>query len=295
MKIIIPTVDHQFYLWQMLVQIQHFAERGELDEVTWVVGYSGVPTSRVQMLRKGTGADIRLVEDRRRQRSYAPSLKPWLMARLLEDEPLDRFHYLDPDVLLTQDRDYYEEIPSWSGSPTDNYTGPDYLRSHGEDLWEDLCEIAGADADPAAKVYGAGAQWVVGESDSQFWDEVAEASTLMAKRCQRQPKQPGQQYPVQSWCAEMYATQLTALAYGFPVRPDPTMQFLWANGPIDLWDEVGYFHNAGVPSPNGRDFCKSVYQTSPFGKSIVVSEESASYHYLELVRRTEQNWPKLLW
>lgn len=299
MRTLVALPDHQFYLWQMLVQIQHFQERGELGEVDYLLYHSGKkPSDKARAIADGTGARLHFWRDPRHQFDYNPMMKPWLIARYLEKYPeqrVHRFHYVDPDVMFTQPADFYDQAPSWAGSPTDSYTGPGYLRSHGEDLWNDLCAIAGVPSEAAARVPGAGAQWVVADTDAQFWDDVSETSLKMFHRCLRQKQAPGQQFKVQAWCAEMYATQLVALAYGFPVYPDPALAFLWANGPAADWDNFGYFHNAGLPVPNGIDFCKGEHQVSPFRKNLYVDPGSASYHYLKLVQRTEQNWPELIW
>ncbi len=70
----------------------------------------------------------------------------------------------------------------------------------------------------------------------------------------------------------------------------------WANSHAADWGTSrAYFHDAGQPTENGRDFCKITWQSSPFRKEITVSPESASWHYLQLVRRTEEMFPDLVW
>ena len=79
-----------------------------------------------------------------------------------------------------------------------------------------------------------------------------------------------------------------------PVASD-LMQFSGANHHISDWDKNPYFHNAMVPKENGRDFCKVTYQSSPFRKEIMVSPDSISSKYVELIKETEQEFPELIW
>ena len=106
---------------------------------------------------------------------------------------------------------------------------------------------------------------------------------------------PGHQYPIQAWCAEMYMQQFATIKAGFTPRATPLMDFSWANAPAAHWDAKPYFHDAGQPTENGRDFCKITWQSSPFRKEITVSPESASWQYLQLIRRTEEMFPDLIW
>lgn len=299
MKTLVATSDHPFYLWQVLVQIEHFKERGTLEDAHYLLYHQGPdPSPLALQIARETGAKMYFWRDPRVRKEYDPAMKPWLIGayfRQFPGEVSKRYQYLDPDVMVIQDPEFYREIPAWSASCTDGYTGPGYLRGHGEDLWVDLCDLAGVAPEVAAKVPGVGAQWIVQDADAQFWFDVATTSEQMWQRCKAQPKQEGQQYQVQAWCAEMYATQLLALAYGFPVRSDPAMDFIWANGPAEAWSDFGYFHDAGIPEPNGRDFCKGEHQSSPFRTPLVVDPVSASSRYVDLIRRTVDSYPSVIW
>lgn len=299
MNVLVATSDHPFYLWQVLVQIEHFRERGTLSGAHWLLYHQGeYPSPLAKRIARETNANFHFWRDVRRVKEYDPAMKPWLLGAYFRDHPEDvgkRFQYIDPDVMVIQEPEFYDEIPAWSASCTDSYTGPGYLRSHGENLWRDLCAIAGADACAAEKVLGVGAQWIIQDADADFWFDVSVASEQMWLRCKAQPRAEGQQYQVQAWCAEMYATQLLALAYGFPVRSDPAMSFLWANGEVSEWDDHGYFHDAGVNTENGRDFCKISHQSSPFRTPLAVNPASASSRYVDLIRRTVSTYPSVLW
>ena len=143
-----------------------------------------------------------------------------------------------------------------------------------------------------------GAQYFVKDAGADFWFNVERNSVkayhhMIETADQYKPE--GHEYPIQAWCAEMYMQQYETIRAGFTPVADERLQFHWANHNVAEWDERAYFHNAGVTAENGRDFCKITWQTSPFRKEISVSPESASFRYVDLIRRTEAMFPELIW
>jgi len=108
-------------------------------------------------------------------------------------------------------------------------------------------------------------------------------------------KPEGHEYPIQAWCAEMYMQQFETIRAGFTPRASDLMSFCWANADRGAWSEHAYFHDAGQTVEDGVHFCKITWQSSPFGKEIGVSPDSASYEYVQLIKRTEQMFPHLIW
>ena len=104
-------------------------------------------------------------------------------------------------------------------------------------------------------------------------------------------------HAIQKWAAEMYATQYIAVKYGYKLKKSDLMQFHWAGHNILEWYHKPFFHDAGQTSKTetGIHFCKQAYNDkSPFKRDIKVEIKSASYKYLELIRRTEQYFPDLV-
>ena len=105
----------------------------------------------------------------------------------------------------------------------------------------------------------------------------------------------GHEYPIQAWCAEMYMQQFATVRAGITPVADPALDFHWANHAASAWADKAYFHNAGQTQEDGVHFCKITWQRSPFFKDIRVSPESASSRYVDLIRRTEETFPALVW
>lgn len=296
MRVVVATADHDYYLWQAVVQAVSMNDLGFSPDLL-VYHQRHRPSSRLMHLdlpgRVWTWRDPRPSRDK----IYNPAMKPWLLARFLEAVPdAQPFYYLDPDCIFTHRPEV--DPPGWHGSDTDWYTGPGYIRSKGEGLWVDLCRMVNVDPQVAAGYPGIGAQYVIDGTTPRFWDEVARLSTR-AYRFMRETAgmyhPPGHDHPVQAWCAEMYVTQLLAIREGFEPVPDPAMSFLWANGPASEWDQHMFFHDAGVEKENGRDFCKISHQRSPWGKDLPVHPDSASARYVDLIRSVEERYPELTW
>lgn len=309
MKFIVPIPDTPYYLWQALVQMASFRELEYEEDAHYPIVYFGDRPSEL-LLRLWESDDVRAslhaYPDTREDRSYSASMKPWLLGKFFEQFPGEAssvYNYLDPDCVLTKPMDFAPLLTDdkiWYGSDTRSYTGAQYIREKGEQLFLDLCAIA--DVSPELVLEHdentLGAQYVIKDAGADFWFDV-ERTSVAAYRHMVETAElyhpEGHEYPIQAWCAEMYMQQFLTVREGFTPVATEAMNFCWANAPVDAWDTHAYFHDAGQPTENGRDFCKITWQSSPFRKEISVSPESASYKYVQLIRRTEAMFPDLIW
>jgi len=309
MKFIIPIPDSPYYLWQALVQMANLRELGYEEDAHYPIVYFDERPSDL-LLRfwesDEIGAYLHLYPDTRSDTSYPASMKPWLMAKFFEqfpEETSSAYNYLDPDCVFTRPMDFspFEaDDRVWYGSDTRSYTGVQYIREKGDPLFLDLCQISGVSPDDvlAHDENSIGAQYIVKGADAHFWFDVERKSVTAYRHMVRTTDQyhpEGHEYPIQAWCAEMYMQQFETIRAGFTPQASDLMSFCWANAPIEAWDAHAYFHDAGMPVENGRDFCKGTWQTSPFRKKITVSPDSASSRYVDLIHRTEDMFPDLIW
>lgn len=308
MKLITPIPDSPYYLWQALVQMASFRELGYEEDAHYpIVYFNDRPSDLLLSLWESdeVRASLHLYPDTRTDTSYSASMKPWLMGKFYEqfpEEASSAYMYLDPDCVFTRPMDFgtLEADDRWYGSDTRSYTGAGYIREKGEQLFVDLCDISGVSPEDvlAHDANTLGAQYVVKNAGPDFWFNVERTSVIAYNHMLRTADQyhpDGHEYSIQAWCAEMYMQQFETIRAGFtPVATD-LMSFCWANAPASAWDTHAYFHDAGQPTENGRDFCKITWQSSPFRKEITVSPDSASSRYVELIRRTEAMFPSLIW
>lgn len=305
MKFIIPLIDRDYYLWQALCQIMNFRELGYEQDAVYPVIYWGKPSARLQSFLGSQNIKAKFVpfDDTRGIRNYNASIKPWLMFKYFRDYPSeDVWCYLDSDVIFTKPFDFapFEGIKHrFYGSDTKSYTGVEYIKSKGEQLFYELCNIGIADPKQLESCTGweIGAQYIFQGANAAFWHDVYEKSSLVYKHSEdtKDKYKPEGQYSIQSWCSEMYYTQWAAMKFGYNPEITKLLDFAWSNWRESDWDKFPIWHNAGQTKEDGIHFCKITYQSSPFRKEIKVSNESSSIHFVELIRRTEQEFPELIW
>lgn len=299
-RAVVSLPDHRYYMWQALVQSLALRRLGW--RVTYLVYFTTrKPSQQARNLEKAVNGfgEVIFWRDWRDRTTYNAAMKPWLVGKWLEQDPgraAEPFVLMDPDVIPTGATKLPQPTPErWYGTDTDSYTGPGYLKSKGEGLWEDLCRIAEVDPQSAALVPGIGAQYAAVGQGADFWVEVAEKSVEAYLHMVKTEQMYCPEAPVQAWCSEMYFMQLVMLRHGIEPVMSPEMSMVWANGPASGWETEGFFHSAGVTQENKRDFCKLTYQNSPWGRTLHVSPESASARYVYLIREATQELPHLVW
>lgn len=284
MKFLIPLPDHPFYLWQALVQMHALDGK----DAQWLIYCpSGKPSGLLAAIMQSGIARIAAWPDWQRDGAYHAAMKPWLVGKWLTAENYEgSVCVIDPDVIPTGNMLPIAQVGTLTGTDTDSYTGPAYLQSKG--CWEALCALVGVDPDLASQMPGIGAQYVFRGLCGAWWEDVAQLSIKAFHLLSEHPSD------VQVWCAEMYATQLAAIRDGLEVLSDPWMEMVWADGDAQGWQSAAFFHDAGVPEPREGIFCKGSWQHSPFGRNVPpVDPSTAGFHYLELIRETEERWPHL--
>lgn len=310
MEFLVAVPDNDYYLWQMLVQVAHFREMGYEQDAHYLVAYSsGGPSDRLRRLfhSEELGCYLHAYPDVREDTSYTASMKPWLLAQFFDQFPEQSsrvFNYLDPDCIFTQPMDFtpFEQPDGrWYGSDTRSYTGAQYIREKGEQLFVELCEIAEVSPELVLEHdhNSIGAQYFIKNAGADFWRNVERKSVAAHKHMvetAEKYKPQGQEFPIQAWCAEMYMQQFETIRAGFTPVASDLLQFHWAGGDASTWTDKAYFHNAGQTQANEQHFHKGAFWgRSPFRKEISVSPDSASSRYVDLIRRTEAMFPDLIW
>ena len=305
MKFIIPLIDRDYYLWQCLCQIMNFRELGYEQDAVYPVVYWNKPSARLQSFLDSINIKAKFYpyNDTRTMRNYSASLKPWLMYKYFRDNPNDEvWVYADADVIFPRAFDFtpFENIKhKFYGSDTKSYSGVQYIKGKGEQLFYELCNLGLCDAKEieATNNFEIGAQYIFQGTDAAFWFDVYEKSSLIYKHCEetKTKYKPENDYSIQSWCSELYYTQWAAIKFGYNPETTDRLSFSWSNWKRSDWEKFPIWHNAGNTVEDGKHFCKITHQVSPFKKELKVSEESISVNYVDLIRRTEKEFPELIW
>ena len=324
MDFLVTVPDTKHHLWQALVQINNFQKYDyDINLHYLVISYNFRPSDilRRMMESKRLRCHFHLFPDLRINKNYIVSSKPYLVKQFFFQNPQYQnrpWFYTDPDLYFTKPMDFEPFIhdDTWYLSDTRSYLNSKYIKSKGEGLFEELCALY--EVDPALieanDENAGGAQWIIKHSDFALWDHiefysqkmfdlmVATAPKYTPKKMVDDPANPGKKkevndYPIQSWTAEMWAMLWIPWKLGIQTRIDKRLQFSWANWQRSDCDKYALYHNAGLPTPkpDGKNFCKIAYQDSPFGKEIPVSEKSIGSRFVEEIRDTEKNFPELIW
>lgn len=288
---LIPSSDNIAFRWQVLVQIAAMEELGALEDCVWLFYCQGTPSDQLRRIMKGTEAKIVVWPDWPRDARYNAAMKPWLVGKWLSAHPDRVFEdhtLIDPDVIpYRYDHRVSNHRGVVSGTDTDSYTGPGYLDSKG--VTEGLCELVGVSAELFRESPGIGAQIRWNGLPGKWWEDVAKLSIDAFHYMTAHSSD------VQAWCSEMYITQMALIRDGWKTQIDPKMSMVWANGPVNKLATAGFFHNAGVVSENPEHFCKLAFsKRTPFNTPIDVSPDSASYEYVEYIRKAETRYGDII-
>jgi hypothetical protein len=161
--------------------------------------------------------------------------------------------------------------------------------SKGEEILDAMCGQIGIKKEivKANKHNSGGAQKLMKNLTSTYWKKVeidARALYNMLNKMQN-VKNEDDPYGIQSWTASMWAELWNAWYFGKHVEVIKEFDFCWATCPISRWDDVYFFHNAGVQNNNQEMFYKAEYMHKyPFGIDLKISDKRCSYNYYEIIK-----------
>lgn len=304
MKIIIALPDNNYFLWQMLVQINNFKKFGYDGDVIYVVGKRSYIRSSVLtsiMRHSKTRCSFYIYNDERENPKYSSSLRPHILKKLFKDKPElenEAILYLDPDVIFTKKMNFkdIEKNDIWYLSDTRSYIGVDYIKSKGEGLFNEMCATIGIDPSVVEEndKSAGGAQYFMKNVNWKFWEDVERGSEELYDLMKKTAHIYNPEHPIQAWTADMWAVLWLAWKYGHTTKIIKRFDFSWATDKIEKWDERGIYHNAGVVTNDDILFSKIAHQISPFNKELKCSDKYCSYNYVKEIKETEENFKEIL-
>jgi len=304
MKFVITVPDHQYYLWQVLVQINNFRRLGIEQDTYYIFGiFNGSPSPILQSFIDSPDihAHFYLFNDCRKDKDYKVSLSPHLLERFCNVSKImqtETVFLTDPDVIF-RDVEFlkeYEKDDVWYLSDTRSYVGVDYIKSKSPELFQKMCDIVHIHPSivEANDANAGGAQYIFKHTDANFWHKAYTDSEDLYKFMVRTSSIYHPEFPIQAWTASMWSFLWNGWYFGHEIKVVPEMNFTWASGTMEDWNRNHIFHNAGVMDNDGKHFAKTHYQQSPFNKELLGGKESASWKYIEEVKDTERNFSELL-
>ena len=302
MKILIATFDHNYYLWQVLVQINNFMKYGYDEDTVYVISTSNMsPVLKSIMNCDRIKSKFYIYKDERQGHRYPSSLRPHILEKFFNDHPEfnnETIFYTDPDVIFTKKLDFseMEKDEFWHLSDTKSYIDSKYIKSKSEKLFKEMCDIVKVDPNEvtANDENAGGAQYLMKGINSEFWKKVYDDSENLYTHMKNTESIYHPEHPIQSWTSDMWAVFWNGLYFGHKIKINKDLDFCWATDNIRRWDETYIFHNAGVAGSSDTHFSKIMYQVSPFNKDIKVSNDNCTYKYLQEIKETEENFKDIM-
>jgi hypothetical protein len=303
MKFIITLPDCDYYLWQMLVQINNFRKFGYEENTIYLIGkFNSQKSENLQKILKSglIKSEVIVFNDERIKPKYSPSLRPFLMKKYIEkyNKENELYFYTDPDVLFIKKMNFNKYLKNrvWYMSNTSSYLNSNYIKSKGEELFDLMCQSVGIDKSIVENndINAGGAQIILKNTTYEYWNKVEKDSEKLYELMINTAHRFTPNAPIQAWTAEMWATLWNAWLFKYKTKIDNELDFSWATDSIEKWDGTNIYHNAGAVIDNGDYFLKTKYQTSPFNKKISVSDKYCSFNYLKEINETEITFNKIL-
>jgi hypothetical protein len=233
--------------------------------------------------------EVHEYDDRRVDKSYIPSIKPYLWAKFLQEDRSrenETYFYLDSDVIFREIPNVIPRDDVWYGSDCSSYLGVEYIDSKGSGLLESMCRRIGVNPEVIRNQNPVcGAQWVISNPTFEYWLKVYEDSTKLYKYLNSLSN-----CDIQKWTAEMWAQLWNAYYFGRTTETSSELDFCWATDKVDRYYETKIYHNAGVVDSKQSLFFKGQYiHKSPFKDDLsFVDKTKASIKYVEALCEVEK-------
>lgn len=239
-------------------------------------------------LKEKYGVEVHEYEDLRRDKSYIPSIKPYLWAKFLQEDKTrenETYFYMDSDVIFREVPIVQPDSNVWYGSDCTSYLGIEYIDSKGNGLLESMCKTIGINPEVIRNQNPVcGAQWVISNPTFEYWLKVYEDSIKLYNYLNSL-----QNSTIQKWTAEMWAQLWNVYHFGKTTEVSKELDFCWATDSVERYYETKIYHNAGVIDDKQGLFFKGKYvHKSPFKDNLsFVNKEKANIKYVEALMDVE--------
>ena len=241
--------------------------------------------------REKYGVETHVYEDLREDKSYIPSIKPYLWWKYLEEDKSrekGKYFYMDSDVIFREKLDF-RKLPVkndvWFCSDCNGYLNLDYIRQckNGEEILQQMASIVGVTVESLETINNnsGGAQWLIKNPTAEYWKKVYGDSNKIWKYFETLDSN------IQKWTAEMWAQLWNMMYFNIGPKISNELDFCWATDPIERWYETKIMHNAGVTEEMTDLFFKGKYvEESPFDDDLsFVNKDKVSSKYVEAIER----------
>lgn len=302
MRILFISPASLQYRWESEVLLCDLRRHGwPMDRACWITYGDG--ERECHEVASRYGAEHLHYDDDRPAAEYAPSIRPWLWARYLEEDPSRQrqaYFYCDSDIIFSRlpDFDAIEVAPTrWFGSQTASYTGTAALSAGGGArevaFLMELMHVSRRDAVRFAND-SPGAQWLIHSPTPEFFRQVyvdAESIFIEFERRRRAESRPGRPERLQPWLSDMWALLWNTPRFGIEASATALLDFSVTADPRVRFEEAPIHHNSGAAPWRLRAhrlFSKREWRDrAPFGERLALDRTTCSIEYGYAIARVD--------
>lgn len=237
------------------------------------------------------GCSVFTFTDQRDDRSYIPSIRPYLWWQYLKQNPEaenETYLYIDSDIIFREWPDFatLDVGPKkWFSSDCSGYIGADYVlsRDKGPEIAQKMADICGITLDQLKATPGAGAQWVIQNPTAAFWERSYNDSLAIHHYF------AGTVSNIQKWTAEMWAQLFGMTREGIEIVVDKEqLSFCLPTDPVEKYDTVKILHNAGVTGVGDMFFKGQWDVLLPLGRDWShIRKDKCTIKYVEAMQNVK--------
>ena len=303
--------DTQYLKWQLeifLFNIKKF--KIPKEQIHILVAYN--PKKGVSEIYRNNLSEIfdhatlYFYPDVRSKRNYISSIRPHIIKKHFEVFPElenEVIFYHDADIIFRALPNFEKLIegPKWYVADTLAYTSADAIKKAGKIVLEEMAEIVNMPIEIIEKnnFSSGGAQYLLKGVCYEFWDKVefdcerlyTHLSVNKERYSEIFQKESGldkSEYKgVIQWCADMWALIWAAFKNNIDISISDELAFCWPTDPLDQWESVNIFHNAGLEHTDSwQYFFKGDFvHSTPFNSSLdYVRKDKCTYKYVQEIR-----------
>lgn len=259
--------DVPYFHWQAKLYIHNFIEKGVSPKNIHII-FSTLNNNKLSdgaTKLKSFGVNVHNYKDERSDRSYIPSIKPYLIFKWLEQYPENgKCIFLhDADIV-------FRMLPNFETlvndgicylSDTIGYIGYNYIMDCSKryetkhpttqkgQLIKEMSDIIGINVETIKtnQENSGGGQYLIKNTDDKLWEKIYKDSTPLYKQMldyqKRFPINPGQ---IQFWTAEMWSLLWNLWLSGKETKITEEFDFSWATDTVEVYNKKPILHMAGV-------------------------------------------------
>lgn len=284
MKLILAQPSILRFRWELEVLLTSIRSLTDMEVV--LLFKKDDDTVPRYLLDKYSGVQCFVYKDNRYDKSYIPSIRPYLWWQYLAKDASreqETYFYIDSDVIFREwpNLDGLLDGASIAGSDCDSYIGYNYLKQvqRGPEIIGRMARICGIQPEQMVGVPGIGAHIVIANPTAAEWHKAYERSNEIWHYLD------GVNSDIQKWTAEMWAQLWTWVESGRTITMPKELNFVMSTNPVEDYDKVKILHNSGVVDVKTPMFFKGQYTDHvPFGEDFSwVDPKKCSKRYTEAI------------